>query len=78
MKLNYKGEINLSSKGHSFSKLQDTPYEVSDQVGIYLLQTFPKLFEEIVEKKIEKKVEPKKEEIVEEKKVEVKAKTKAK
>ena len=71
MKLIYKGDISLSSQGYSFSN-STKEYEVSDKAGIYLLKTFPSLFEEIVEK-VEKKIEQ-----VEETKVEVKAKPKAK
>lgn len=72
MKLNYEGDITLSSQGYSFSK-SESAYEVSDKAGIYLLKTFPKLFKEVIEKKIEKIEEPK-----EEKKEVVKAKPKAK
>ena len=62
MKLKYIGEINLSSKSISFSPLMSEPYIVTDDTGKYLLETFPKLFEEIKEVKVK---EEKKEEIKE-------------
>jgi hypothetical protein len=54
MKLNYIGNIALSSKNVSFSidnKLQEVP----EEVGNYLIKTFPDLFEVIKEEKKEVK-----------------------
>lgn len=54
MKLNYIGNIALSSKNVSFSidnKLQEVP----EDVGNYLIKTFPDLFEVIKEEKKEVK-----------------------
>lgn len=68
MKIKYNGEISLTSQGISFVK-SETPYEVSDGAGKYLLSTFKDLFEEIKEKK-----EPVKKEVKEEAKPRTKAK----
>ena len=54
MKLNYIGNIALSSKNVSFS-IDNKLQEVSDEIGNYLIKTFPDLFEVIKEEKKEVK-----------------------
>lgn len=54
MKLNYIGNITLSSKEVSFSP-DNKAQEVSDEIGNYLIKTFPDLFEVIKEEKKEVK-----------------------
>lgn len=60
MKLEYKGTFPLNSVQKKFTPNTDEVYEVTEEDGNYLLNTFKGLF-----KKVEEKQEPKKEEVKE-------------
>ena len=58
MKVTYKGEGGFISNRISFNP-DIKEYEVANEIGEYLIKTFPSLFDGIITKVVEKEVEEK-------------------